>query len=103
MARGGSRPGAGRPKGSFKSMRIAEPEPLADDGGMMPLDFMLAVIRDPSVDPAIRARMAIAAAPFCHPRVADDRISKRDRTEEASKMAAEGNEWGNVIKLAKPS
>jgi hypothetical protein len=35
----------------------------------LPLDYMLAVMRDPSASEARRDRMAIAAAKFCHPQI----------------------------------
>jgi hypothetical protein len=43
---------------------------------------MLAVMNDPSADEARRDKMAIAAAPFCHPRVADARYGKKDAAAE---------------------
>ncbi len=36
------------------------------DGEALPLDYMLAVMRDNSVDIARRDRMAVAAAPYLH-------------------------------------
>ena len=36
-----------------------------------PLQHMLSVINDPEAPAARRDKMAIAAAPYCHPRVAD--------------------------------
>lgn len=36
----------------------------------MPLDYMLAVMRDPKADPDRRDAMARAAAPFLHARIA---------------------------------
>jgi hypothetical protein len=38
--------------------------------GEPPLDFMLRVMRDETAEPARRAAMAIAAAPYVHPRLA---------------------------------
>jgi hypothetical protein len=38
--------------------------------GEMPLDFMLRVMRDPAVDLRMRMAMAVAAAPYVHPRLA---------------------------------
>jgi hypothetical protein len=87
MPRGGWRPGAGRPTGSKNLrhkdisldralVRIADmpPDERPDLGqGENPLQYMLRVIRDEKVDPIRRDRMAIAAAPYCHPRIADDR------------------------------
>lgn len=34
-----------------------------------PLEYMLEVMRDPTADKERRDRMAIAAAPYCHPRL----------------------------------
>ena len=39
----------------------------ADTAGMLPLDYMLMVIRDKTATQTRRDRMAIAAAPYCHP------------------------------------
>jgi hypothetical protein len=46
---------------------------IADEAathGLMPLEYILSVVRDPSVEPERRDRMAIAAAPCIHPRLA---------------------------------
>ena len=68
MARGGKRPGAGRPrKGAAVSAK--EAARLAK-GGELPLDYMLRVMRNPEVDPARRDAMAKAAAPFLHAKTA---------------------------------
>ena len=78
MPRGGYRPGAGRPKGSKTASKLAkvigsdpgaaEVEALARKAGLSPLEYMLAVMRDETEDPDRRLRMAIAAAPFVHPK-----------------------------------
>jgi hypothetical protein len=69
MAKGGKRPGAGRPPGSKtkKSVAIAL---AAAAAGESPLEYLLRVMRDPSVDDDVRRASAIAAAPFVHPRLA---------------------------------
>jgi phage terminase small subunit len=91
MPRGGARVGAGRPKGSGK--KKADPakvrQPLAArvdavveetvpvevasaapvDLVESPLDYMLRVINDPTLDGGRRDRMAVAAAPYVHARV----------------------------------
>ncbi len=72
MARGGARPGAGRPKNARTS---TEAERKAAAVGISPLDYMLAVINDERADEARRDQMAIAAAPFIHPLP-----SKRERS-----------------------
>ena len=46
---------------------------IADEAathGLMPLEYILSVVRDPSVEPERRDRMAVAAAPYIHPRLA---------------------------------
>ena len=59
--------------------------------GVTPLDHMLAVMNDPTADPARKDRMARAAAPYCHPRVVDK--GKRDWLAEAAERAGAGTPW----------
>ncbi len=59
----------GRPKGSRNKRTRAAIE-AATVGGELPLDYMLRVMRDPSVPTKRRDEMAKAAAPFLHPRLA---------------------------------
>jgi len=95
MAKGGYRPGAGRPKGSrTKSKKKADADiPVAAAmENMTPLDYMLKIMRDPNEDQDRRCRMAIAAAPFCHARKGEgsgkeDR-AKRARTAGTGKFAS---------------
>ena len=67
MPRGGKREGGGRPKGSANKlsdiavMRAAE-------SGEMPLDYMLAIMRNPDMSDNMRFAAAQAAAPYCHSR-----------------------------------
>ena len=102
MARGGYRPGAGRPKGS--KVAAVTPETMADikrearKAGMTPLEYMLTVMNDPEADQARRDRMAVAAAPFMHPRVADNRFGKKDAATEAAETAGEATDWGDDLK-----
>ena len=95
MARGGYRPGAGRrPNATLREDKII-PEDItraAARSGMTPLEYMLRVMRNPEADQARRDRMAVAAAPFCHSRVADNRISKKDAQEAAAKTAGD-EDW----------
>lgn len=67
-ARGGARPGAGRRPGAktTKTQQIAE-KALAE--GETPLEYMLRVMRT-SEDSKRKDAMAVAAAPFVHPRLA---------------------------------
>jgi len=55
-----------------KLQEIAErsnPESIVVASDCSPLDFMLAIMRDGSQPMQRRTRMAIAAAPFCHPKL----------------------------------
>lgn len=108
MARGGYRPGAGRPKGSKDKPRAAtrapprhlvvEVAPASDAPPLdTPLGFMLAVMNDENADEGRRDKMAIAAAPFMHPRMADNRFGKRDGEKEAATRA------GKVGRFATPA
>lgn len=53
----------GRPKGSVNKRTQAF---LRNNGGDLPLDYMLRVMRDPEQPAARRDDMAKAAAPFLH-------------------------------------
>lgn len=69
MSRGGKRPGAGR-KPNSTNWRSLEAIAQAENGGEMPLDFILAVMRDVDRPLAVRMDAAIHAAPYCHAKLA---------------------------------
>jgi hypothetical protein len=82
--RGGKRPGAGRKAGSatVKNREIADR--LMADGGVSPLEFMLAIMRRESMheDPKIQIAQetlafeaAKAAAPYVHPKLASVEVT----------------------------
>src|SRR5262245_9887780 len=72
MPRGGRRPGAGRPVGSLTGtgkVRRRVPKDFRDEARkarMLPLDFMLKVMRDENEDSTRRDRSAVAALPYVH-------------------------------------
>jgi hypothetical protein len=68
MANGGRRPGAGRPKGSVNKIDAAA-RAQAAAGGITPLEYMLAVLRDVTKDSETRMDAAKAAAPYIHSRL----------------------------------
>jgi hypothetical protein len=68
MAHGGKRPGSGRPPGAVNKL-TAETRLAAIKSGQMPLDYMLEVMRDTSVEHERRDRMAVAAASYLHAKV----------------------------------
>ena len=90
MARGGYRPGAGRPTGTTKAQKQkdAENEAANEAKGKTPLEYMLSIMNDAEADAARRDRMAIAAAPFVHSRAGE--VGKKDAKKEAAEAAAKG-------------
>lgn len=70
MPRGGKRPGAGRPKGSADKRSKAVADAILADGETMPLQYAIAVMRDPEADQRRRDRMCEVAMPFMHTRLA---------------------------------
>lgn len=73
MARGGARVGAGRPRKNAvqpaKLATTAKPGTPAPAGkAVTPLEYMMAIVNDPEADAGRRDRMAVAAAPYLHPK-----------------------------------
>lgn len=65
MSHGGARPGAGRkPGGTNRATQEAIEQ--AKEGGELPLDYLLRIMRDVSADEAKRIDCAKAAAPYLH-------------------------------------
>ena len=75
---GGSRPGAGRPRGSKnKGAALTKTAPnrlerfkqrAQDDGKILPLDYFMGLLNDPEATDDERMEAAKAGAPFMHPR-----------------------------------
>lgn len=74
MARGGSRPGAGRRTGTINKM-TQEARKAAAKTGELPVDYMLRVMRDEETETKRRDAMAIAAAPYLHPKLAATEVT----------------------------
>lgn len=68
MALGGARAGAGRKKGGHNKL-AEEAIQSAKATGIMPLDYLLQVMRDAGSDEARRIDAAKAAAPYVHARL----------------------------------
>jgi len=90
MSRGGHRIGAGRPAGSKTGAKGLEP-----DRGTDPLSYMLSVMRDVSVAPLRRDKMAVAAAPFCHARAVE--VGKKQAAEENARTNHLGTPWQHLL------
>ena len=91
--RGGFRPGAGRPRSGAASVIKIEVAALsaALTADITPLEYMLAVMRDPAAPTARRDRMAALAAPYCHARATDAAAGKKaQRQEQADEASSSG-------------
>lgn len=93
MARGGFRPGAGRPQGCAGS--AAKMVAGADDVGLSPLAFLLSVMRDPTASPDVRMRAAGLALPYCH--VKADAGGKKEQAAAAAATAEAGTDWETLL------
>lgn len=96
MARGGYRPGAGRPrKGETKkdvATDVARRE--ARKAALTPLEYMLDVMNDAGAEDGRRDRMAIAAAPFVHARKEGEAVSKKAERQAKADEAAKRGKFG---------
>ena len=95
MARGGARPGAGRPKreaGKAPSIKndAAANRPRKALGGLTPLEYMLAVMNDDGADDLRRDRMAQSAAPYVHVRAVEAAPGKKEQKQAAAEEATRG-------------
>lgn len=77
MPRGGKREGAGRPEGAA-TKRTREMANKAAEAGLMPLDFMLDLLRDVEADKADRMWAAEKAAPYVHAKLASVEHTGKD-------------------------
>jgi hypothetical protein len=55
---------------------------------LTPLDYMLKVMNDPNEDNELRARMATAAAPYCHARKGEGAGKKEEKSDRAKSAGA---------------
>ena len=95
MARGGARPGAGRPRKEAGRVPAVKNEAAANRprkslGGKTPLEYMLSVMNDDDQEPTRRDRMAMAAAPYVHARASDVAPGKKEQKQEAAEKVAAG-------------
>jgi hypothetical protein len=84
MPRGGARAGAGRPVGAT-TMRTREIADKAAASGMLPHEFLLAVVRGEAIDGAVptfadRLEAAKAAAPYFAPKLSSVDVRAEHRT-----------------------
>lgn len=98
MARGGARPGAGRPRKEAGSVPAVKNEAAANRprkslGGKTPLEYMLDVMNDDDQDPIRRDRMAMAAAPYVHLRASDVQPGKKEQRQAAAEEVASSGKF----------
>lgn len=86
MPKGGYRPGAGRPKKTERDE--ASGDIVSISGGKTPLEFMLSLMNDEGAEIEMRARMAVAAAPFMHAKMGE--IGKKEQKNADAKKASGG-------------
>ncbi|MEN9846093.1 MAG: hypothetical protein RIS36_1240 [Pseudomonadota bacterium] len=91
MPRGGYRVGAGRPKGSVAKI-TEEAVARAKEGGELPHQFLLRIVRGDAIDgerPSLQMRIAaaVAAAPYFAPKLAaiEQRVETNVRAAISSK------------------
>lgn len=107
MPRGGARVGAGRPKKgesrAKKAIAKAEKRPptrveaeskvdsppaKGSTTKQTPLAYMLSVMNDPDAELGRKDRLAVAAAPYMHPKMGES--GKKDAKADAAKAASGG-------------
>lgn len=69
MARGGTRPGAGRKPGA-PNKATARQRRAVEESGLTPLEYLLSVMRDETVPRVARVDAANKAAPYVHAKLA---------------------------------
>jgi hypothetical protein len=74
----------GRQKGA-RNRATAEARAVAEATGILPLAYMLSVMRDDHADPKRRDAMAMAAAPYLHPKVSPVEAAKTEQPSLAEK------------------
>lgn len=86
--RGGRRPGAGRKRGSPNKATRARQERAAA-GGLMPVDYLLSVMRNSRMPTATRVEAAVKVAPYLHPKLAAVEPNATQPSEVIEKLANE--------------
>jgi hypothetical protein len=69
-------------------------------GQLSPLEYLLKRINDPTTPLPIRDQLAIAAAPYCHPKLVErQRGTKKERAAKAAASAGIGTGWGKDLEF----
>jgi hypothetical protein len=81
--KGGARSGAGRKPGA-PNKKTKEVQAAVAASGVTPLDYMLALMRDITAEPAARLDAAKSAAPYVHAKLASIELNANVTAHEAS-------------------
>lgn len=83
MARGGKRPGSGRPPGA-RNKRSIEQEAQIRESGKTPLEYLVSIYQDEEQPERMRLEAARSAAPYVHPKLSavDMDLGRDNRTVE---------------------
>jgi hypothetical protein len=68
-----------------RNRATAEARAAAEATGILPLDYMLSVMRDAHAEPKRRDAMAMAAAPYLHPRLSSVEAARAEQPSSAEK------------------
>lgn len=93
MPKGGMRPVSGpMPKRPRKRLLVPRNLQITTESGegISPKDYMLGVLNETMPFDEARFRAAVAAAPYCHPRLDKAVQSKKDEAAQDAKDAASG-------------
>lgn len=110
MARGGSRAGAGRKPGTKTDIRLRKfsvdeiMNKVGTGPDKMPLSFLLAMMHAPDetgIKLSERIQCAIAAAPYCHPRLASVEVKSENRStlQTQSDLASALKDLARIARL----
>ena len=91
MPRGGYRPGAGRKPGA--KTKLTEQAIREAGEGITPLEFMLGLLRDESLDMLQRFEAAKAAAPYVHARQIESQVQSENVNYNISDAPMSEDEW----------
>lgn len=105
MASGGSRPGAGRPRGSkavapivHQAIQTLKAAPNGSPAFKSAVEYAMHVINDAASPMDAKIRLAVAVMPFQHARLEAKAVGKKEAASDAADAAGDGSDWGEDLK-----
>lgn len=89
-----ARPGARRSK--KLTPLVLHTQPRANPK-LTPLEFLLSIMRDTELPLEQRIKVAAMVLPYCHPRMYDNRIGKKEVARAAAEQMAAAGEWADEL------